>query len=208
MFIERQAAQREQRDQAQAQMRRLPAEHLDARVHALTQLQRTIGNRAVARLLCRGITPVTARTIQRAHWEWNGSKWTAVGNPSTPRPTYNGKTVGQRAGEEADAPIAAANEYDAAETLTDGTTVNWPALVVVMTDVTIGTAVAPGVWRKMRENLSNAIALPNKSHPAHGSNFNKKQRPEQQIADWATPMQGELKRKLAEFFSAKYNVAI
>jgi len=205
--MERQAVHREQRNRAPAQVRP-PAEHLDARVHALTQLQRTIGNRAVARLLCREITPVTARTIQRAHWEWNGSKWNAVGTPSTPRPTYNGKTVGQRAGEEADAPVAAENEYDAEETLTDGTTINWPALVAVMTGVTLRTEVKPAVWRKMREKLSDAIALPNKSHPAHGSNFNKNQRPEQQIADWANPMQGELKLKLAEFFKAKYEVDV
>ncbi len=172
-------------------------------------LQRAIGNHAVSTLLGGEITPLTVATLQRAHWEWDGSKWKPVGGPSTPRPSYSGKRIGQTAGEELDAPtVDDSDAYDEAETLADKTTIDWPAIVTVMSGVEIGTQVAPSVWRKMREDLSNAIALPNKSHPAHGSNFNKKQRPEQQISDWATPIVGKLKEKLAAYFLAKHGIYI
>ncbi len=104
---------------------------------------------------------------------------------------------------EAEAPV---DPYAAPQILSNGTTVDWPALTEVMEGVELGTEVAPGVWRAMRQSLSNAIVLPNKSHPAHGSNFDKKQRPEQQIKDWATPIAGPLRTALEAYFVAKYNL--
>lgn len=104
---------------------------------------------------------------------------------------------------EAEAPV---DPYAAPQILSNGTTVDWPALTEVMEGVELGTEVASGVWRAMRQSLSNAIVLPNKSHPAHGSNFDKKQRPEQQIKDWATPIAGPLRTALEAYFVAKYNL--
>ncbi|MDQ1473949.1 MAG: hypothetical protein QOJ99_5429 [Bryobacterales bacterium] len=113
-------------------------------------------------------------------------------------------------GPDAPAPVAVAvaDPYAAAVTLSNGTEIDYPALTAVMDNVVIGTEVSAAVWRKMREDLSSAITLENKSHPAHGSNFNKKQRPEQQIADWATPIKGPLKEALQKYFLAKYNLYV
>lgn len=97
-----------------------------------------------------------------------------------------------------------ADPYAERGELTDGTIIDYPALVAVMDGVTLGEAVASSVWRAMRQALSLAITMPNKSHPAHGSNFNKKQRPELQIKDWAKPISGDLKAALTRFFHDKY----
>ena len=100
-------------------------------------------------------------------------------------------------------PAASAEE----ENLANGTHIDYAALDRVMQGVEIGTQVAPNVWRAMRQALSDAITLPNKSHPAHGSNFNRNQRPEQQIRDWAAPLAGPLREALVKYF-AKYGVDI
>ncbi|MGH4026232.1 MAG: hypothetical protein ACRDRV_16790 [Pseudonocardiaceae bacterium] len=96
--------------------------------------------------------------------------------------------------------------YATAETLTDGTVIDYPALVSVMDTVELGVQVPATEWRKMRERLSKAITLKNKSHPAHGTNFDKPQRPEQQIVDWANVISGDLKEKLSKFFLERYEV--
>ncbi|WP_299011370.1 hypothetical protein [uncultured Shewanella sp.] len=96
--------------------------------------------------------------------------------------------------------------YDSAKVLTNGTVIDFPALTRVMDGVELGVEVRSSVWRKMRQDLSLAITLANKSHPAHGSNFDKNQRPEQQIKDWAGPIQGELKDELSDYFRIKYNI--
>jgi hypothetical protein len=103
-------------------------------------------------------------------------------------------------------PEPVVDPYAQAETLSNGTIVDWPALTAVMAGVQLGVPVSPNVWRAMRQALSNAITLENKSHPGHGSNFNSPQRPEQQIVDWATPIQGPLKVALSEYFQQKYRV--
>ncbi|MEO7733402.1 MAG: DUF4157 domain-containing protein [Kofleriaceae bacterium] len=100
-------------------------------------------------------------------------------------------------------PTEAVASYDKVVTLSNGTQVDYPALNKVMDGVVLGTAVAPDEWRAMRQALSEAITLENKSHPAHGSNFNKKQRPEEQIKDWATPIKGPLRDALEAYFRSK-----
>lgn len=97
-------------------------------------------------------------------------------------------------------------DYKSIFTLKNGTLVNFPALIAVMSGVEIGISVPSKTWRKMRADLSAAITLSNKSHPAHGSNFDENQRPEQQIKDWATPISGELKTVLADFFRTQYDI--
>lgn len=97
-------------------------------------------------------------------------------------------------------------DYTKSATLADGAMIDYPALVGVMDAVTIGEAVAPKVWRKMRQDLCKAITLTNKSHPAHGSNFNSPQRPEVQIKDCFNPIKGPLKEALIAFFKKKYEI--
>jgi hypothetical protein len=96
-----------------------------------------------------------------------------------------------------------AEAFDRVVILSNGTQVDYPALDRVMADVALGVKVAPKVWRAMRQALSKAITLPNKSHPAHGANFNDPQRPEQQIKDWAAPLEGELREALSRYFRAR-----
>jgi hypothetical protein len=100
-----------------------------------------------------------------------------------PRPVAGGRrVVGIRA-------------LDKVVTLSNGR-IDFPALNEVMDGVVLGTAVSPEAWRAMRRALSAAIALENKSHPAHESNFNQNQPPEQQIKDWAKPIKGPLRETL------------
>ena len=102
--------------------------------------------------------------------------------------------------------MVAVDAYGAAVTLANETVVDFPALTQVMNGVEIGTEVASSVWRAMRQALSEAITLKNKSHPAHGSNFDKKQRPEVQIIDWAKPISGDLKVVLTKYFQDKWGI--
>jgi hypothetical protein len=135
-------------------------------------------------------------------WVWDGTKWNADGPRNTPTPTFPGGLVGSVFRDEPTDP----DPYAAAETLVDGTVIDYPALVSVMDTVELGVQVPASQWRLMREHLSKAITLKNKSHPAHGTNFDKPQRPEQQIVDWANVISGELKEKLSTFFQAKYQI--
>lgn len=135
-------------------------------------------------------------------WVWDGTKWNADGPRNTPPPTTKGGAVGAVLIDEPVGP----DPYARAETLADGTIIDYPALVSVMDDVVLGEEVAAAKWRAMRESLSQAITLKNKSHPAHGTNFNKPQRPEQQIVDWANVISGELKEKLSAFFQDRYEI--
>lgn len=166
---------------------------------AMLQLQRAIGNRGVGQLALKTASP---DVIRRTRWVWDGRQWIADGPRNTPYPRFAGSAVGAVYREEPVGP----DPYAQVERLANGTTIDYPALIRVMDNVTLGVEVTPDVWRQMRQDLSMAITLQNKSHPAHGSNFNKNQRPEQQIIDWANVIAGELKEKLAKFFREKYDI--
>jgi Domain of unknown function (DUF4157) len=111
-----------------------------------------------------------------------------------------GITKGSYSGSKTDAPSSTPRTYQGSEVLEDDTTIDYDALTAVMEGVTLGVQVGPSVWRQMRDDLSKAIKLPNKSHKAHGSNFNAPQRPEQQIADWLKPFLGALREALVGYF--------
>jgi hypothetical protein len=49
-------------------------------------------------------------------------------------------------------------------------------------------AISPEDQREMRNELSAAITLPNKSHPPHGGNFNKAIKAVNSVKDWASIM--------------------
>jgi hypothetical protein len=49
-------------------------------------------------------------------------------------------------------------------------------------------AISPDDQRNMRQELSAAITLPNKSHPPHGGNFNKAIKAVNSVKDWASVM--------------------
>jgi hypothetical protein len=140
----------------------------------------------------------------RRVWIWNdkSKQWIPDGPQNTPYPRFDGVADGAVYREEPIGP----DPYAQTEMLANGTIIDYPALIHVMDRVAVGEVVKPAVWRQMREDLSMAITLPNKSHPAHGSNFNQNQRPEQQIVDWANVITGELKQKLAKFFRERYNI--
>jgi hypothetical protein len=140
--------------------------------------------------------------IRRTRWVWDGRQWNPDDRPNTPYPRFDGAEIGAVYREEPMGP----DPYAQAERLANGATIDYPALTRVMDRVQIGAVVKPAVWRQMRQDLSLAITLPNKSHPAHGSNFNQNQRPEQQIVDWANVIGGELKQKQATFFRARYGI--
>lgn len=174
----------------------------------LLYLQGKTGNRAVARSVIpqSSASPMSRPpvVVQRTRWVWNGSDWIADGPVNTPKPTFPGGQPGAVFRQEPSGP----DPFATAETLPDGTIIDYPALARVMDGVVIGTEVTPAVWRKMRQELSDAITLKNKSHPPHGSNFNKNQRPEQQIADWAAVISGQIRAKLQAFFVQKYGLYI
>lgn len=135
-------------------------------------------------------------------WVWNGAKWNADGPLNSDPPTFPGGAVGAVLIDDQPGP----DPYAEAETLDNGTVIDYPALVSVMDGVVLGVEVPATEWRRMRERLSQAITLKNKSHPPHSTNFNKPQRPERQIVDWANVISGELKEKLITFFQKKYGV--
>lgn len=170
----------------------------------IVRLQRSVGNRALAELMSQSLVPRLQgpAALQRTRWVWDGRDWIADGPKNTPKPTFAGGAIGAVLRDEPVGP----DPYGAAETLADGSVIDYPALAQVMDHVELGVLVQSGVWRAMRQQLSNAITLKNKSHPAHGSNFDAPQRPEQQIKDWANVISGELKAKLQAFFVARYNL--
>jgi len=144
--------------------------------------------------------------LQGMMWTRINGVWYPDDDTSNPVPAHagqNGDRFDDGLDNEEEAP---ADPYAERGVLADGTLIDYPALVAVMDGVTLGEAVASSVWRPMRQALSQAITMPNKSHPAHGSNFDKKQRPEQQIKDWAKPISGDLKAALTRFFHGKYGV--
>ncbi len=166
---------------------------------AAAQLQRIAGSFG-AKALPSG--PV----LQGMMWTRIGGVWYPDGDTANPVPAHAGKN-GDRYDDGLDnEEVEPADPYAERGVLADGTIIDYPALVAVMGGVTLGDMVASSVWRAMRQALSLAITMPNKSHPAHGSNFDKKQRPEQQIKDWAKPISGELKAALTDFFHRRYGV--
>lgn len=146
-----------------------------------------------------------AAVLQRTEWKWTGAAWIPQGTPTIEYPPHEGTYAGEIF---EDGPAASGPDYGDVEVLENGTRIDWPALDGVMAGVEIGVQVQPSVWRKMRADLSAAISLPNKSHPPHGSNFNRKQRSEQQIADWLGPFQGALADKLTAFFNTRHGLAL
>jgi hypothetical protein len=96
----------------------------------------------------------------------------------------------------------AAPDYNVPLELASGAEIKFPKLNAVVDNLVFGTEVQPKAWREMRESLSEAVMMPDKSHPPHGSNFNMPQRPEQQIIDWVKPIRAhvELHRVLAQYF--------
>jgi hypothetical protein len=151
----------------------------------------------------RDLNPV----VQGMFWSYISGTWYPDDdNTTNPAPTHAGKD-GDRFDDGLDvAPVVAVDPYAVAQTLTNGTRVDYPALTAVMNGVIIGQEVTPSVWRPMRQALSAAITLPSKSHPPHDNSFNKNQRPEQQIKDWANPMKGPLRTAMENYFLAKYRI--
>ena len=156
----------------------------------------------------KGILPV----LQKTAWMWVNGSWEKQDDnePQTRAPNRDGKSdyeyVDTGKAEKVDEEVKQKDPFLGKKELTNRTIIDYDSLNAVMDNVEIGVEVSPVIWRKMRQNLSTAITLPNKSHPAHGSNFNKKQRPEQQIKDWAKVISGELKEKLTQYFHIKYQI--
>ncbi len=155
------------------------------------------------RVMLTRANPAPAGTVQRTRWVWDDPPggWRATTTRDTPYPAIRGHTNGAVL---VDSP--AVRTFAESVTLANGTVVDFPALIRVMDGVVLGVPVASKVWRSMRQALSEAITLPNKSHPAHGSNFDENQRPEVQIKDWANVISGELKLALEAFFRDRYNI--
>lgn len=148
------------------------------------------------------LSAASADVVQRTNWVWDGQQWFAKPPPAdTPYPNVAGQHKGQVL---IDKPAVA--PFSVAETLGSGTVIDYPALVVVMKDVKLGVEVKSKIWRAMRERLCEAITLPDKKHPVHQNTFDKNQRPEQQIKDWANVIGGEVKPKLAAFFLQTYGI--
>ncbi|TDE94830.1 hypothetical protein EXU48_08525 [Occultella glacieicola] len=66
------------------------------------------------------------------------------------------------------------------------------------------TPLPPAEWREMRKQLSLAIVMPNKSHPAHGSNFNKPQKAVTQVKDWANVLSPNILDALKPALNAQF----
>jgi len=156
----------------------------------------------------KGILPI----LQKTSWMWEDGSWVKQDDddPQTPAPERDGnfdfEYVDTGKVKEVAPKPKEKDPYSGQEVLKNYTIIDYDSLNVVMDDVVIGVQVGPGIWRKMRQNLSTAITLANKSHPAHGSNFNDPQRPEQQIKDWAKVISGELKQKLTLYFHHKHGI--
>jgi hypothetical protein len=153
--------------------------------------------------------------VQKTAWQWIKGAWVAQvkdeGEADTPAPGRDGEyeteyvdTGAEQVAEEED-DVAPPDPYTGQQDV-GGTTIDFDALNSEMSGVQIGTRVAATVWRAMRQNLSAAITLPNKSHPAHGGNFNSPQRPESQIKDWANVISGDVKTKLTAYFKDKWQI--
>ncbi len=164
-------------------------------------------NRASNSPLSNFANPVD--TIQMTRWKFYSGVWhmyPADQVDDGDMPTQPGKE-GEYRGELHEQPTG--GDYDDVETLPNGTEIDWPALTAVLDGYDLGTGaetVSVNAWKEMRKRCSEAITLANKSHPNHGSNFDKKQKPVQQIKDWADPIQGDLKVKLSTYFLSEYGV--
>jgi hypothetical protein len=178
-------------------------EHLADQAQGAAGLSRTLTPPAVQAKAC----------LQAMGWTYINGQWYPDGETTNAPPAHVGKNgeyfddgLDVVAGQDIEEPVGP-DPYAAKETV-NGAIIDYPALRKVMANVEKGVVVQPDVWQKMRADLSKAITLPNKSHPAHGSNFNKKQRPEQQIVDWAAVIPDNIRVKLAKFFSTEYGIAL